>query len=336
MKKKHKKKKGGKKNSVHPSESFAHAAEALKSPMLAKVGEAPFDDANWLFEYKWDGYRAIAAVHGNSVYLGSRNRISMAENYPGIVKELHTIHDDVILDGEIVALDKKGVPQFQLLQNYSRNSASRICYYVFDILYLNGEKTIALPLKDRKELLEDFWKNYHFSVLQNSPVTYQKGRAMFRDSAKKGLEGVMAKKSDSRYIPGKRSKNWLKIKVFAGQEAVIGGFTAPQGSRTGFGSILLGVYEKKKLRYTGRCGTGFDDDSLRTLHKKMLELKRKTSPFAGDADGGKDVTWISPELVCEIKYRELTRDKKMRTPVFKGLRTDKDPGDVHLEVPASS
>ncbi len=293
-------------------------------PMLAKSTEDAFDDDGWIFEVKWDGYRAIAET-GKELRFYSRNGISFLSHYPEIEEELKKIKTPMIIDGEIVATDEKGMPSFQLLQNFQSGDAA-LTYYVFDILK-NGKKDLTeLPLLERKEILK--------GVLQEGPhIKYSdhvigQGIKFFEASKKKDLEGIMAKKADSEYAIGVRTGNWLKIKNNKGQEAIIAGFTAPRNSRKFFGSLVLGVYDGDELKYCGHTGTGFDDRSLEDLHEQLIKLKQAKSPFKEEVKTNMPVTWVKPVLVCNVKFTEITKEGIMRHPVFEGLRIDKKASEV--------
>lgn len=301
------------------------------TPMLTKLMDEPFTDKNWIFEYKFDGYRAIASVHNGKVELYSRNHNSFNKKYPSITKELEKLEMDVVFDGEIVAVDKKGKQHFQLLQNHQRKKVDKLLYYVFDILYLNGHETLDMELSDRKDLLDSVFERIDSNVILQAKTVDSDGEKYFDKIKKEKGEGVIAKRKDSVYSPGKRNSDWLKIKTDQRQEAIICGFTEPQGSRKHFGSLVLGIYEGENLVHVGNCGTGFNDADLKALHKKMKPLERKTTPFDENPDI-KNVTWLSPKLVCEVKFSEWTKGNNMRHPVFMGLRSDKKPKQIKREI----
>lgn len=302
------------------------------SPMLTKLVDRPFDDKHWLFEYKYDGYRALASVQDGMVSLYSRNHNSFDKKYPKIVEELEKLSMDVVLDGEITALDKNGKQQFQLLQNHQQKEVGKLVYYVFDILYLNGHETLDMELSDRKELLDEVFKNIESSVILKSATIDEKGKAFFKKIKKEEGEGIIAKKKESSYQPGKRNNDWLKIKTDLRQEAVIAGFTEPQGERSYFGALVMGVFQGKDFIYIGNCGTGFSDADLKTLYNKMKPLERKTTPFSEEPTIKNEITWITPKLIGELKFSAWTSDNKMRHPVFMGLRKDKNPAQVKRET----
>ena len=297
-------------------------------PMLAKEAEQPFDDKNWLYEIKWDGYRAIAELQNKDVKLYSRNGITFENSYPIIVQELKKIKDNVVLDGEIVVLNDEGHPDFQLLQHYESNTHRPINYCVFDILSVNGYNTCELPLIKRKELLKDVIKKNE--VIKYSDHIQEKGIAFFNASTHNNLEGIMAKKADSQYYIGKRTNEWLKIKNHKTQEAIITGYTDPGGSRKFFGALVLGIKDGDKLKYIGHTGSGFNQQSLKEMWDLLQPLKQTKSPFDEKVKTNMPVTWVKPKLVCEIKFTEVTRDGMLRHPIFLHLRNDKPVKEVTM------
>lgn len=299
-------------------------------PMLAKETEAPFNDKNWVFEIKWDGYRAISEIDGEDVLLYSRNGNTFDSSYPVLTQALKKLKIKAILDGEIIAVDKDGRSNFQLLQYYQSFSEVPLEYRVFDLLSVNGQNTCALPLLDRKKLLKELLRKKNEHIKYSEHIT-EKGIAFFKASLKKDLEGIMAKKADSGYYPGVRTSEWLKIKHHKTQEAIIVGFTEPTGSRKHFGALVLGMYEGKTIKYIGHTGSGFDAKLLTEIDKKLKPLIRKRSAFIETVKTNMPVTWVKPQLVCEIKYTEWTRDGKMRHPIFLRLRPDKKPKEVKYE-----
>jgi bifunctional non-homologous end joining protein LigD len=296
--------------------------------MLAKESEQPFDDKNWLYEIKWDGYRAIAEIENKNVKLYSRNGITFQNSYPLVVQELKKIKDNVVLDGEIVVLNDEGLPDFQLLQHYESNTHHPINYCVFDILSVNGYNTCELPLIKRKELLKDVIKKNE--VIKYSDHIIENGTAFFNASSKKNLEGIMAKKADSQYYPGKRTNEWLKIKNHKTQEAIITGYTDPGGARKYFGALVLGIKDGEKLKYIGHTGSGFDEQTLKEMWNLLQPLKQNKSPFDEKVKTNMPVTWVKPKLVCEIKFSEVTRDGMLRHPIFLHLRKDKPVKEVTM------
>jgi bifunctional non-homologous end joining protein LigD len=296
--------------------------------MLAKETDEPFDDKNWIYEIKWDGYRAIAEVGNGDVRLYSRNGNTFENSYPVVVNELKKIRADAVIDGEIVVLNDEGHPEFQLLQHYEENRHRPIQFYAFDILSLNGHDTTQLPLIERKELLKDVIpKN---EVIKYSDHIEEKGIAFFNVSKEKNLEGILAKKADSQYYIGKRTNEWLKIKNHKTQEAIICGYTDPGGARKYFGALVLGIKEGEKLKYIGHTGSGFTQKSLKEMWDLLQPLKQDRSPFEEKIKTNMPVTWVKPKLVCEMKFTEVTRDGILRHPIFLHLREDKSIKEVTM------
>lgn len=295
-------------------------------PMLAELSEEPFDDSGWLFEIKWDGYRAVAEIKNGEVNLHSRNNISFNDKYPSIVKSLKKIDANVILDGEVAVVDDFGKSSFQLLQNYRKTGKGNLIYFVFDILYLNGYGLSKLPLIKRKELLQKMLPD--IPDINYSDHVVGKGKEFFSLAEQRGLEGIVAKKTDSKYQVGKRSRDWLKIKTRKTREAVICGFTQPRGSRNKFGSLVLGVYDEGELLYLGLAGTGFNDKDLKEIYSKLKPEITKTPQFKQKIATNTPVTWVKPKYVCEVEFTELTEDGLMRQPSFIKMREDKNPRDV--------
>jgi bifunctional non-homologous end joining protein LigD len=298
--------------------------------MLAKETEEPFDDKDWLFEIKWDGYRAISEIRNNKILLYSRKGLNFQPTYPVVVNQLNTIKEEVVLDGEIVVLNDEGKPDFQLLQHYSENKNRPIQYCVFDLLELNGQDTTKLPLSDRKELLKEIIPPDD-PVLKYSDHIIAEGKSFFKVSTEKNLEGIMAKKIDSKYFPGRRTTEWLKIKNHNTEEAIIVGYSPPSGSRKYFGSLILAAKKGNKFIYVGNAGTGFNQKSLKELYDLFQPLVQKKSPFDKKIKDNSKVTWLKPELICEVKFSEITADGKFRHPVFLHLRNDKNLNEINME-----
>jgi len=312
---------------------LAHASKIKNGvkPMLATLGEESFDDDEWLFEIKWDGYRAVAETNGKNTRLYSRNGLSFLDAFPAVAKDLQTIKKKMILDGEVIAVNEHGHPDFQLLQHAAKEPSTAIAYQVFDIIELDGKDLSDLPLLERKKILQkELPKSDHIRYCDH---VKERGKEFFKVVKAQDLEGVIAKRMDGRYLKGVRSKSWLKIKNHHSQEVVIGGWTAPRNSRKHFGALLLGVYDGGKLRYVGHTGTGFDQRALKELAAAMAPLERKTSPFTGEVEANGIPTWVTPKLVANVKFTEWTRDRILRHPVFLGLRVDKDAKSVHAEKP---
>jgi bifunctional non-homologous end joining protein LigD len=300
--------------------------------MKAVLWDEPFTDPDWIYERKLDGVRCLAhRDRGGPVQLYSRTDRSMNADYPGIVQALESEPgQDFVLDGEVVAFDRRGVTSFSRLQRRGRERVA-VYYYVFDLLRLDGRDMRELALRERKAELRRALR-FHGRV-RFSPHRNQHGEELFRDACRRGLEGLMAKRADSPYR-STRSSDWRKLKCHAEQELAIGGYTAPQGSRTDFGALLVGYYEDGELRYAGKVGTGFDQATLRELGTRLRELERDDPPFAHVHPVPRGTHWVEPELVAQIAFTEWTRDGRLRHPRFLGLRTDKPAGDVVRERPA--
>ncbi|TDH29126.1 DNA ligase D [Segetibacter sp. 3557_3] len=296
--------------------------------MLAKETDQPFSDADWLFEIKWDGYRAIAELGSKGLQLYSRNGNSFLDKYPEVVQELKKWDVEAVVDGEIVVFNEEGNPEFQKLQHFDENRHLPILYYVFDLLRLNGNDLYSMPLIQRKELLRDIF--IESQVIKYSDHVLEEGESFFEVAKEKDLEGVIAKKSESLYYPGKRTNEWLKIKHHKSDEAIICGFTAPRGGRKYFGALVLGMMQDGKLEYIGHTGSGFDQENLKMMWDKLQPLIQEASPFAERVKTNMPVTWVKPVLVAEMKFAEITSDGKMRHPIFLRLREDKSPNEATM------
>lgn len=301
-------------------------------PMTARLHDGAFDDKDWIFEIKWDGYRAIAEVNHGDVRLYSRNGLNFESDYPAVFQALQQLPIDAVLDGEIVAFDKNGNPDFQKLQSAKKENI-QLTYNVFDLLYMDGESVENLPLLERKKLLKEILPSSGI-VLYSDHVSGQ-GKDFFRVVQERGLEGMMAKKGKSLYREGRRTEDWLKVKHVQTDEAIICGYTEPKGSRRFFGSLLLGMYQEGRLTYIGHTGTGFNAQTLESLYETMQAYKTDESPFSAKVKVNNPVTWLRPELVANIKYAEITNDGIRRHPVYVGLRTDKPASEVTGEDAAS-
>ncbi|UFS71745.1 DNA ligase D [Geomonas sp. RF6] len=297
-------------------------------PMLASALKEPFDNPEWLFEIKLDGYRAVAEIENGDVRLYSRNNLSFNTKFSGVVETLRQLPGAAVLDGEVVVLDDRGRPSFQLVQNYERTGRGNLAYFAFDILYLNGQDLRELPLEERKEILRAFLPELP-NVKYTDHVTEQ-GKTFFDIARQSELEGIIAKRRSSKYYTGRRTKEWLKIKIKQEQEAVICGFTDPRGSRRYFGALVLGVYEQEELVYIGLCGGGFDEKTLAEVDGQLRPLIRPSSPFRSSI--GLTATWVEPRLVCEVSFTEWTDEGVMRHPIFIGMRVDRDPATVVRET----
>jgi bifunctional non-homologous end joining protein LigD len=309
-------------------------------PMLATLVDKPFDAENWLFEVKWDGYRAIAICNKNNVSLISRNNKSFNEKFYPITAALQQLGLHAVLDGEIIISNKEGVSSFGDLQNWRSEADGELLYYVFDLLWYDGRQLYNVPLQQRRELLKEILPespSIQLSQSFNAP-----GTSFYEVAKQMNLEGIIAKKADSLYTPGVRTKEWLKIKIAKRQEVVIGGFTLNEGSRKTFSSLLVGVFENGKLHYTGKIGTGFTDKVQQEMMQQFKPLMQKTCPFDVEPDYNKPsrfrpnppkavATWLKPELVCEVSFAEITSDGVMRHPSFEGMRVDKKAKDVKAD-----
>jgi DNA ligase D-like protein (predicted ligase) len=305
-------------------------------PMLAKLTKDYFSKEGWIYERKLDGERCLAYIKGKKCNLKTRNEKSINKNYPEVQKSLEkNTNKNCVLDGEIVAFEGN-ITSFAKLQDRMHASSKtdakktgvKVYYYIFDILYYDGENITKKPLKERKKLLKKavkFKEPLRYTIHKNKT-----GKSYHKQACKKGWEGIIAKDGDSKYVHS-RSNSWLKFKCVNEQEFVIGGYTDPKGSRKGFGAILIGFYKDKKLKYAGKVGTGFDDKTLKKLSGKFKKRERDDNPFDSDNFQKKGTNFIKPELVCEVKFTEWTNDDKLRHPRFKGLRRDKDPKKVKKE-----
>lgn len=298
-------------------------------PMLATLTDKPFSDPDWFYEIKWDGYRAIAEIEGKSVRLYSRNNLDFNDRYPEVVTALQKIQHTAIFDGEIVAVDKTGRANFQLMQQAHKNKDVTLIYYVFDLLYLDGRDLRGEPLHERRRILKAI-------IPKKGPIRFseaieQDGEALFREAKKQSLEGIIAKHRHSTYLDGKRTSQWLKIKTEMRQEAIIAGFTEPKGSRKNFGALVLGAHRNGELEYIGHTGGGFNETTLREIFTMLKKITKKSSPFKKIPKTNMPVTWVRPIIICEVKFSEWTESGQMRHPIFIGIREDKKPKDVIRE-----
>jgi bifunctional non-homologous end joining protein LigD len=300
--------------------------------MKAVLTDEPFDDPDWVFERKLDGIRCMAHREGGGpVRLVSRTDKDMTGQFPEPAKALEAQPlEDFVVDGEIVAF-ADGITSFSRLQRRAREQVS-VFLYVFDILRHDGRDVRDLPLRERKALLRGAFK--FGGRLRYSQHRNEHGKRLFSEACRQGLEGLMAKRADSPYRSAARSRDWLKLKCHFEQELVIGGFTAPQGSRTDFGALLVGYHEEDTLRYAGKVGTGFDRATLDTLGRRLRELERGDPPFADVHPIPRGTRWVEPELVAQIGFSEWTRDGRLRHPRYLGLRDDKPAEEVVRERPS--
>jgi bifunctional non-homologous end joining protein LigD len=313
-------------------------------PMLATLVDAPVDEPGWSYEIKWDGYRALCFVNKGNVELISRNNKSFNQKFYPVYDALKQWKINAVVDGEIIVVNEKGAADFSDLQGWRSEADGQLLYYIFDILWLQGKNLMNLALTERRKILESVIPKDH-EIIQRSETFNIPGKELFSLTDKLGLEGIIAKKENSIYIPGTRSKEWLKIKTEKRQEAVIGGYTLNENTSKQFSALLLGVYDKGEFVSIGPVGTGFTNQLQTEILKKCKPLITPVCPFREPPDYNKPsrfrpnppkatVTWVKPVLVCEISYREKTKDGAIRHPSFKGLREDKNAKDVGWETPA--
>jgi bifunctional non-homologous end joining protein LigD len=308
--------------------------------MLATLVDKPFDEEGWIYEVKWDGYRALALVNKGNIELKSRNDKSFADKFYPVVKAVKELEMNVVLDGEIAVLNEKGISDFGALQNWRSEADGELFFYVFDILWLEGKDLTGLPLTERRQILQE--KIPTSDVIRISQNFEEKGSEFFKAAQELGLEGIIAKKSKSEYHPGTRSKEWLKIKANKRQEVVIGGYTVNDDTSKPFSALLVGVYDKDRLNYMGKVGTGFDIETQKKMLAQFKKLQIKKVPFTEKPDVNKPsrfrpnppnatAYWLKPQLVCEVNFTEVTSDGMMRHPSFAGMRIDKKAKEVVLE-----
>jgi bifunctional non-homologous end joining protein LigD len=326
---------------IDPAPASWQAMPDHLAPMLATAGDLPLRDDGWGYEFKWDGMRAVVYVDGGRLRILSRGDQDLTENFP----ELRPLGEALgsyqsILDGEIVVFDESGRPNFEILQPRMHPGASRrrrgseperASFLIFDLLHFDGHSSLELPYRDRRALLESLELNG--SQYATPAYFVDSGQAVMTAAMEAGLEGVVAKRLDSPYQPGRRTDQWRKIKVTRAQEVVIGGWTKGKGSRGTIGSLLLGIPGPDGLEFVGRVGTGFSQQVLTDLESRLSSSVRKTSPFtiALTRIEAPDPTWVTPKLVGEVAYREWTSAGRLRHPTWRGLRPDKKPDEVVRE-----
>jgi bifunctional non-homologous end joining protein LigD len=310
------------------------------SPMLATLVDKPFDEPGWLYEVKWDGYRAIIYLNNGEVQMRSRNNKSFDDKFYSLHNALQRWKVNAVLDGEVIVINDKGISDFGNLQNWRSEADGELILYLFDVLWLDGHNLMNLPLTERREILQSIAPASGTIRISES---FDTGATEFFEAAKKlNLEGIIAKKADSIYIPDRRSREWLKIKTGKRQEVVIGAFTNNEGSNKLFSALLVGIHENGKLRYTGKIGTGFSQKLQKEMMQQFKPLITNKMPFDHEPDVNKPsrfrpnppmatATWLKPVLVCEVSYAEITSDGVMRHPSFEGMRIDKSAQDVNLE-----
>ncbi|HEX2750235.1 MAG TPA: non-homologous end-joining DNA ligase, partial [Verrucomicrobiales bacterium] len=333
------KKRGKAKSALHPMPRFVE-------PMKAKLASHP-PPGKWLYEIKFDGWRALALKSGTTAQLFSRNHKELSAKFPEIVDALGNLPGkDAILDGEIVAVDGTGRSSFQLLQAYDIGTERPpLLYYVFDLLQFDGHDLTTLPLMERKAALEKLLRK-QTGIIRYSASLGHDGTELMEKARQLNIEGLIGKRPDSLYEAGSRSGAWIKLKIHQEQEFVIGGYTDPGGSRQSFGSIIVGYYAGKNLMAAGKVGTGFDRALLGSLQARFEKAASRDCPFANLPAGergkwGQGITaadmkrchWLKPRLVCQVKFSEWTRDGRLRQPVFLGLRPDKKAAEVIREIP---
>ncbi|WP_285008176.1 DNA ligase D [Pedobacter faecalis] len=316
-------------------------------PMLATLVDKPFDGDDWVYEVKWDGYRALGfSLKNGDVQLLSRNNKQFNEKFYPIYDLMGKWKLDIVVDGEIMVLGENGVSNFGNLQNWRSEADGELVYYVFDLIWYEGKDLTGLPLSERQAILAEVLPQDDESI-RLSKVFKAKGTEFFNAAQRMGLEGIIAKKADSLYSVNNRSKEWLKIKVQKRQEVVIAGYTKNEDTPKLFSSLLLGVYEDGVLRYAGKVGTGFNDKTQKQMMASFKPLITDKSPFNEIPDVNKPsrfrpnppkakATWLKPELVCEVAFTEVTSDGVFRHPSFEGMRIDKKATDVGLEVPVGT
>ena len=329
---------------MQASEVTGAAREAMPSsiePMLATLTDRPFSDPRWVFEIKWDGVRALAWIAGGSIKLRSRNHVDITKRYPELASLPKSFGaSQAILDGEIVAFDERGHSNFERLQERMHVRApgehqivkTPAVYYAFDLLYCDGYDLRGAPLSERKHLLQSLV--YPAPSFRYSDHQVEQGKELFELARHHGLEGVVAKRADSLYTSG-RGTNWLKLKITGAVDAVVGGWTAARSGGIPFGSLLLGLYEGKKLRFIGHVGSGFDGLKHKELSRRLKELESAKCPFAAAPETNEKPTWVSPVLVARVKFSGWTQEHALRHPVFLGLREDTVPEDCRWESEAA-
>lgn len=315
------------------------------TPMLATLVDTPFDKPGWVYEVKWDGYRALAFMNDGKAELKSRNDKSFNEKFYPVYDSIKNWNINAIVDGEIVVVGDKGVSHFGNLQNWRSEADGELVYYVFDIIWLDGKDLTELPFLQRREILKQVIP--YDDRIRLSEIFTESGTDFYKAAKQNGLEGIIAKKADSAYYPGVRTDNWLKIKANKRQEMVIGGYTINDDTSKPFSALLVGVFEKGKLVYTGKIGTGFSIKAQQDMLKSFKPLVTSKIPFAEEPDVNKpsrfrakpphaSVVWLKPKMVCEVSFAEMTSDGVMRHPSFEGLRIDKKANDVIREKEIST
>ena len=311
-------------------------------PMLATLADQPFNDPDWEFEVKWDGYRALTTLQAGDVIIASRNDKSYNEKFFPIYRNLQQLKFDAVLDGEIVVIDKNGRSDFSSLQNWRSAKDGKLIYYVFDLLSFQGESLLEFPLSYRRAKLTQIIGEENLEIKISRPLD-SSGTDSFAFAKQNGLEGILAKRKMSPYYPGKRSHDWLKIKVKKRQEVVIAGYTNNIDSPRLFSALVLGVYDRQRFVYVGKVGTGFSEKNEKELIQQLTQLRTTVNPFLAaemsswPAELKKvamdiQTVWLVPLLVCEVEFSEITKEGFFRHPSFKGMRTDKAATGVGRET----
>jgi bifunctional non-homologous end joining protein LigD len=301
-------------------------------PMTASVAKEPFDSPEWIFEAKLDGYRAIAVIDSaGRARIWSRNHLPLESKFPTIKEAVDALSlSSTILDGEIVALDKNGVPRFQLLQQWQKRPTAPVVYYLFDVLWSDGRDLTGKTVLQRRARLEQVITPV--PGIQVGGYVENRGKDLFELAKEKGLEGIIAKRKNGVYWPGKRSPDWLKIKSRPQQEFIVCGFTQGKGSRSKhFGALLLGAYRNGKLHYFGHSGTGFSEKGLAEAVQRLRPFFTSTPTVENPPSIAEKIQWVKPALVCEVAFAEWTEDEQLRQATFLGWREDKSPEEVVLE-----
>lgn len=314
-------------------------------PMLATLADSPTGDEGWLYEIKWDGFRSISYLQNQDVDIRSRNNKKFNEKFYPLREALATWNVRAVVDGEIIVLNEKGYPDFNALQTWRSEADGQLVYYLFDLLWLEGYDLMNVPLRHRRDILSQIVPSG--SAIRFSDSFDVSGKDLLELAGEMGLEGILAKKTDSLYQPGQRTRDWLKIKTIKQQEVIIGGYTRNENSSKLFSALLLGIYEDGKFVFVGPVGTGFTNQLQKDILAKLEPLKTSKCPFSEIPDYNKpsrfrpnppkaEVTWVRPDLVAEVNYRTLASDGTFRHPSFKGLREDKQPHQVSWEEPVSA
>src|SRR5215203_401247 len=300
------------------------------TPMLATLTKEPFNDADWLFEIKWDGYRSLAYLNEGTVQLRSRNNLSFNQTFIPVVDALEKWKINAVLDGEVVVLNEEGKADFQALQNYKTRQEGNIVYYVFDILWLDGIDLMKEPLYKRKQILQKLVPDS--GIIRYCDDIEEYGKEFFDVAKQNDLEGIVAKHRNSIYLPGERTKKWLKMPTEIRQEFVVGGWTESESARS-FKSLLFGYFEGDKFIYAGHAGGGYKEKEMPAILSRLKKLEIKKQPFDGKVDTDTNTHWVKPELVAEIKFASFTESGKIRKPaIFLGFREDKEVREVKREV----